>query len=216
MKNIFVLSGLLLVGAALAHGQELRLAPAITTTETLATEAAPTTAFATDTAAWDGMRHLAVGKTKPFRQALEEATTWLPWDPVMFDSQTIVWIDFQQLPEELCELPGGNGWDLYGVRLRPLQVVQPLEPVEEGDWPFYYGRRWKWAADKAGEQRYADLVCAQFGLKELTAAAYKRLLLEPRNWWLKPQLLTLSVWVADLADREMYEKNIAAEIAAWV
>ena len=94
-------------------------------------------------------------------------------------------------------------------------MVQPLEPVEEGDWPFSYGRRWKWAADTAGEQREADLVCAQFGLKELTAQAYNTVLQQGGPGWLKPRLFTLAVWVGDVADGAAYEENIAAEITAW-
>lgn len=79
------------------HGQDLRLAPAVTATEAVATEVARTSAFITDTSLWDGFTHLAVGKARTFREVLAEATTWfgLPWDSVMFDSQTIVWADFQ-------------------------------------------------------------------------------------------------------------------------
>lgn len=164
---------------------------------------------------WDGMTHVVAADAKQLRLCLEQSPGWLPWDPMFFfDSSVIVWTDFQKLPPEIAKLSEQQGQERYGVTFRGLQVRVNITPPEEELW-WQWAFTWTWAADKWAEERYTQLVCGRFGLKELPPQAYSKLLLDPRNWWLKPRLLTLSVWVGDLADQETYAKNIAAEIAAW-
>ncbi len=173
------------------------------------------TAIAAEASGWDGVTHVTVTDVKQLRQAMEQLPGWLPWDPVcFFDSSVILWTDFKQLPPELAKLPEQRGQDRYGITVRALQVRVNLDPPEGEMW-WQWATTWFWVPDQWAQERYAQVVCARFCLKELTGQAYARLLTDPRNWWLKPRLLTFSVWVGDVADQENYWRNIAAEMAAW-
>lgn len=55
---------------------------------------------------------------------------------------------------------------------------------------------------------------ATFGKEALGGKVYEQLLAKGYAW-LKPRTLTVSVWIGNAADRQTYEDNLRAEVAAW-